>query len=644
MAAIHRILQEVWGYEAFRPLQEEVIQSVLEGQDTLALMPTGGGKSLCFQVPALAMEGVCLVVSPLIALMKDQVEQLKKRGVRAQAIFSGMSRREIDIALDNCVYGDTRFLYLSPERLQTELLQVRLQKMKVSLLAVDEAHCISQWGYDFRPPYLQIAEIRPLIPDTPCIALTATATRNVCQDIQERLAFREGHRFFRKSFARPNLSYSCFREENKPQRLLKILKSVGGSAVVYARSRKKVQRAAEFLAQQGISADFYHAGLEPKQRNARQEAWITGKTRVMAATNAFGMGIDKPDVRMVVHLDIPPNLEAYYQEAGRAGRDEEKAYAVLLYNDKDLEDLRRQFAISHPSLDTIRRVYQALANRFQIPVGSGELSSYDFSLPELTKPFNLKATEVHYSLKRLEEQGVLQLDEALFRPPRLTVRVSKEELYKFQVANPRFDPLIRALFRLYGGGQVLREYVRVSEPEIAQLANLPPEKVKSQLHYLHQHELLDYQAQKDKPQLTLLTPRQSVDRLALDTDFMDLREAEAQHRMESITHYVEERKRCRTELILAYFDEVLEERCGVCDTCIAYRKAQKTQSGQQNDLQSIAAQVRESLEGQPHSTETLLAHFSSAQEEAVLKVIREWVAAGKVSFNKMGELVWEEKA
>ncbi|MEM6298785.1 MAG: ATP-dependent DNA helicase RecQ [Bacteroidota bacterium] len=428
MTKIHDILKRFWGYDSFRPLQEDIITSVLDGHDTLALMPTGGGKSICFQVPALALEGVCIVVTPLIALMKDQVAQLKQRGIKAQALFSGMRPREIDIALDNCVYGDTKFLYLSPERLKTKLFQERLQKMNVSLLAVDEAHCISQWGYNFRPPYLTIAQVRKFIPDVPCIALTATATQNVCIDIQEHLEFREGHQFFRKSFARENLSYSCFKEENKLERLLKILRGVQGSSVVYVRNRRKTQEITELLRKQNVSADFYHAGLDMKERSQKQEAWIKNQIRVIVATNAFGMGIDKPDVRLVVHLDIPDNLEAYYQEAGRAGRDEQKAYAVLLYDQKDTEGLLQRLEMSHPSLEIIKRVYQAIANRYQIPVGSGELASYDFEMKELTKPYNLKATEVHYGLKRLEEQGLVHLTEAVFQSARLMVQVSREAL------------------------------------------------------------------------------------------------------------------------------------------------------------------------------------------------------------------------
>lgn len=639
MSDIHQVLRQVWGYENFRPLQEDIIRSVLEGNDTLALMPTGGGKSLCFQVPALVREGVCIVVTPLIALMKDQVRQLRERNLRAQAVFSGMSRREIDIALDNCVYGDTKFLYLSPERLQTTLFQERLKKMKVGLLAIDEAHCISQWGYDFRPPYLKIAEIRPLIPETPCIALTATATQNVCKDIEEKLDFRDGHRFFRKSFLRPNLSYSCFEEENKPQRLLKVLRAVPGSAVVYVRNRKKTERVAEFLKEKNITADFYHAGLPLKDRSRKQEDWIRNKTRVIVATNAFGMGIDKPDVRLVVHLDIPENLEAYYQEAGRAGRDEKKAYAVLLYQQNDLEELKRQLEVSHPALETIRRVYQVLANRFQIPVGSGELASYDFDLKELTKPFGLKATEVHYSLKRLEEQNLVQLSEALYRPPRLMVLVSREELYKFQVANAAFDPLLKALFRLYGGGELFKTYKQVSEAELSKLANLPPEKVKQQLAYLNQHQFIDYQPQKNKPQLTLLTKRWAESQLPLDVKFMDKREAEARHRAEAISRYVKADRRCRTELILEYFDEILETPCGVCDNCLAARKS--TQESREQPDEHLRAEVERLVRERPYATEDLLEQFPPKQEEVILKLVRRLVASGAVKFTEMGELFME---
>ena len=411
----HAILKQYWGYDHFRPLQEEIIDSILANNDTLALLPTGGGKSICFQVPALLREGICIVVSPLIALMKDQVEQLNRRHISAAAIYSGMSAREIDFCLDNCIYGNYKFLYVSPERLRTDLFLARSERMNISLLAVDEAHCISQWGYDFRPAYLEIAQFRATIPDINIVALTATATPPVQQDIQDRLSFKEG-RVYQQSFARPNLSYSALYEEDKEKRLLKILSNVPGTAVVYARSRKRTEFIARQLRSRNIQADHYHAGLDTDSRAARQDAWVQNKTRVIVATNAFGMGIDKPDVRVVVHLDLPDSLEAYYQEAGRAGRDGKKAYAVILYNQNDTDRLIEGVERSFPPLAVLRSVYQNVANYLRIAVGSSMLASYDFDLDDFAQTYRMKSSEVYYAIKRLGETGFLQLNESFYSP------------------------------------------------------------------------------------------------------------------------------------------------------------------------------------------------------------------------------------
>ena len=397
------ILKQYWGYDTFRPLQAEIIQSVLEGRDTLALLPTGGGKSLCFQVPTLMSEGICIVISPLIALMQDQVEQLKRRGISAVGIFSGMHKNQIDIALDNCIYGDIKFLYVSPERLQTKLFIERAKQMKINLLAIDEAHCISQWGYDFRPPYMKIAEFRALLPKVPMIALTATATEEVRADILNRLEM-VNPQTFQQSFARANLSYSAFKEDDKERRLMKILQNVQGSGVVYVRNRRRTQEISDLLNKYNIQSTFYHAGLNAQERTKRQENWIKNRVRVIVATNAFGMGIDKPDVRTVVHLDLPDTLEAYYQEAGRAGRDGEKAYTVALYNQSDTENLEKNVLTSYPPLELVRRVYQSLGNLFQLAVGTGEFNSFDFDLLEFQNRFNLPPTDTYFALKILENQ------------------------------------------------------------------------------------------------------------------------------------------------------------------------------------------------------------------------------------------------
>lgn len=421
---IHNILAKYWGYHSFRPLQEEIITSVLQGNDTLALLPTGGGKSVCFQVPALVQEGVCIVISPLIALMKDQVDNLQKKGISAIAITSAMHKREIDIAFDNCVYGNIKFLYLSPERLITPIAQARIQKMKVSLIAVDEAHCISQWGYDFRPSYLEIAKLRELQPKVPVLALTATATPEVVKDIQEKLRFKKAN-VLQKSFERKNLAYVVIGEEDKLSRLLKVVNNVGGTGVVYVRNRKKTQEVAAFLQKNKIPADFYHAGLTPGERSQKQDSWIKNKTRVIVATNAFGMGIDKPDVRFVVHLDLPDSLEAYFQEAGRAGRDEGKAYAVMLYNEADINDLKSNVEMSFPSVEEIRQTYQALANYYQLAVGSGEGAAFDFDISELCRNYKLEPVTVFNSIRFLEKEGYISATEAVYQPSRINFTLNK---------------------------------------------------------------------------------------------------------------------------------------------------------------------------------------------------------------------------
>lgn len=562
----NEVLQRYWGYPAFRPLQEEIIRSVLDGNDTLALLPTGGGKSLCFQVPALCMEGICIVVTPLIALMKDQVQQLQKRNIPAVALFSGMSKREIDIALDNCVYGGVKFLYLSPERLKTSLFQERLKKMTVSLLAIDEAHCISQWGYDFRPAYLEIAEIRMVLPDVSCIALTATATKEVKQDILDKMKL-ENAAVFQKSFARKNLSYSVFNLENKEAKLLEILQRVHGSSIVYVRTRKRAQEVAAFLRSQRISADYYHAGLISPDRANKQDQWITNRLRVMVATNAFGMGIDKPDVRTVIHMDTPDSLEAYYQEAGRAGRDEKMAFAVALFHKKDVIDLQERAANTGTSKEEMQRVYQSLANYYKMAVGSFGLESLPFELTEFCHTFDIKPVEGLKALRQLEEIGVIQMSEGVFREPRLHILFTKEELYKFEVANAKFETVLKAALRLYGG-ELFQNYVSVRELDIAKLNKQPLDVTRQQLRFLTEHGVIDYQPATDTPTITFLVPRMLPVDLPIDTAFLKFRHDNAVKKAQAMVDYLESNTQCRTRMLQTYFDEHTEENCGVCDFCI----------------------------------------------------------------------------
>lgn len=561
---IQEILQHYWKHDKFRPLQEEIIQSVLLGRDTLALLPTGGGKSVCFQVPALAKDGICLVISPLIALMKDQVENLVAKGIEAVSIVSGMSKREVDIALDNCIYGNVKFLYLSPERLLSELVQERVSYMKVNLIAVDEAHCISQWGYDFRPPYLHIADLRQIHPHVPVLALTATATADVREDIQDKLLFKQRN-VFTKSFERKNISYVVQHQENKMQRMLDVVRGVKGSGIVYVRSRKETFDIAQVLNQNGYSADYYHAGLEAEQRSKKQENWKANQTRIMVATNAFGMGIDKPDVRFVIHKDLPESLEAYYQEAGRAGRDEQKAYAVLLYNQADRFKLERKFELNFPTVDEIKKVYHNLGSYYQLAYGAGAGVSFDLDLGSFCAKYQLDAIKTLNSLKFLERNDYVSFTESVFLPSRFRFLVMNEELYHFQIQNMGWDPFIKTLLRSYGGS--FENYVSIREFDLATRMNTSVQQVIEGLNQLQQMGLLNYLPQTDKPQVTFLNARLDIKEVTIDKRYIEQRKQIFKQKMDAVFHYAEARF-CRSCMLLSYFDEPDARKCGVCDICL----------------------------------------------------------------------------
>ncbi len=588
--------------------------SVLAGKDTLALLPTGGGKSICFQVPALAMEGICLVVSPLIALMKDQVERLQSKGINAQAVLSGMSRKEIDTVLDNCVYGRVKFLYVSPERLSSEIFKMRFERMKVSLIAVDEAHCISQWGYDFRPSYLQIADIRSVFPKVPVLALTATATQEVCEDIQSRLHFKLQN-ILQKSFERKNLSYVVLQTEDKHARLLKVVKGAGGCGIVYVRNRKRTRELSEYLVRQGIPAAFYHAGLTMDERTLVQQQWMSGKVQVMVSTNAFGMGIDKSDVRFVVHVDLPDSPEAYFQEAGRAGRDEKKAYAVLLFSNSDRLELERRVETEFPALQQIKQVYTALGNFLQLPIGAGKGISYDFDMALFAQQYNLSPAIVMSCLKVLELQGLLAYSDSPGFHSRIHFIVRPESLYEFQVKNKDLDQFLRILLRSYEG--LFTEYIQVREKEIAKRAQLSLQDVIRHLQKLQQLEIIDYQPATDEPQLTYTEERLDAKDLYIDREHLSERKRRFLIRAQSMLNYAEDHTHCRSQALLSYFGETTPTRCGVCDTCLERNKISL------NDLEFEATEKRvlDFLKSGPLPVTQLIALLHPLQEERALKVL-----------------------
>lgn len=619
---IQQILQHYWKHDSFRPLQEEIIQSVLLGRDTLALLPTGGGKSVCFQVPALAKDGICIVISPLIALMKDQVENLIAKGIEAISIVSGMSKREVDIALDNCIYGNVKFLYLSPERLLSELVQERIRYMKVNLIAVDEAHCISQWGYDFRPPYLHIADLRDIHPEVPILALTATATAEVRDDIQQKLLFKESN-VFTQSFERKNISYVVQHQENKMQRLLDVVNGVKGSGIIYVRSRKETFEISQVLKQHGYSADYYHAGLEAELRSKKQEAWKTNQTRVIVATNAFGMGIDKPDVRFVIHKDLPESLEAYYQEAGRGGRDEQKAYAVLLYNHSDRIKLEKKFELTFPTVEEIKKVYHNLGNYFLLAYGAGAGISLEFDIGNFCSKYKLDVIKTLNSLKFLERNDYVSFTESVFLPSRFRFQVMNEQLYNFQIQNMAWDGFIKTLLRSYAGA--FENYVPIREFDLATRMNSSVQQVIDGLNQLQQMELLNYLPQSDKPQVTFILPRQDVKNVIIDKRYIEQRKQIFRQKMEAVFHYAEARH-CRSQMLLNYFDEPNAHKCGVCDICLE----EKRKENAYDTADRITDEVVRWLSLDSLSLDDLVNMITAGTEKERIDIIRMLLDASKI--------------
>ena len=578
------ILKQYWGYDDFRGIQQEIIESIGSGHDTLGLMPTGGGKSITFQVPALAQEGTCIVITPLIALMKDQVDNLRRRGIRAAAIYSGLTREEIVTTLENCIFGDIRILYVSPERLSSDLFQTKLRHMHVSFITVDEAHCISQWGYDFRPSYLEIAKIRKLAPHAPVLALTATATPAVVQDIQEKLASSASlsnetspassaspasFKIFRMSFERTNLAYVVRKAHDKREQLLHILNSMKGTAIVYARSRKRTKEFADLLNEAGITATFYHAGLDSVVKDERQRDWQQDKVRVMVATNAFGMGIDKPDVRLVIHMDCPDSIEAYFQEAGRAGRDGRKAYAVLLYNDADHRKLEKRIADTFPEKAYIKQVYEHLAYYYQIGVGSGYNHTFEFNIDEFCHTYHHFPIQVDSALKILNRAGYIEYTEEQDNQARVMFTVSRNDLYRLENNTPNEDKVITALLRNYGG--LFTDYNYIDESFIASQTALQPQQLYLILKSLSQRHILHFIPQKKTPYIRYMQRREDMEHVQLRPEVYEERKAQFSERIHKMIDYATNDDVCRSRQLLDYFGEKSRKNCGQCDVCLSHR-------------------------------------------------------------------------
>lgn len=569
MNTYRKILKEYWGYDSFRGIQEEIIANIGSGHDTLGLMPTGGGKSVTFQVPALAMEGTCIVVTPLIALMKDQVQNLRQRGIKATAVYSGLTRREILTALDNCILGDYKFLYVSPERLGTELFRQKLCHMHISFITVDEAHCISQWGYDFRPSYLHIADLRELLPDAPVLALTATATPDVVNDICQRLKFREGSRVCRMSFARENLSYIVRQAEDKDREMLHILNRVDGSAIIYVRNRKGTKETAKYLNENGFTATFYHAGLANSVKDERQQAWQRDEVRVMVATNAFGMGIDKPDVRLVIHLSVPDSPEAYFQEAGRAGRDGLRAYAVLLYHRGDRSKLLRHVPETFPDKEFIRDIYEHLAYYFQMAMGDGYMVTREFNLEEFCRTFKHFPTHTYSALKLLTQAGYIEYTDEQDNASRIMFLVRRDDLYRLETGSEQSEEVIRALLRAYGG--LFADYVYIEEALLARMTGLTEDQVYHILVGLNHVHLVHYVPRKRTPYVTYTQKRVERERIVIPPAVYEERKERLEQRIHAMISYCEA-DRCRSRMLLEYFGEQSNTSCGCCDVCLK-RKA-----------------------------------------------------------------------
>lgn len=623
MNKYQEILKQYWGYDSFRDLQEEIITSIGEGKDTLGLMPTGGGKSITFQVPALAQEGICIVITPLIALMKDQVQNLRKREIKALAIYSGMTRQEILTALENCIFGNYKFLYISPERLDTEIFRTKLRSMKVSMITVDESHCISQWGYDFRPAYLKIAEIRELLPEVPVLALTATATPEVVTDIQARLKFREGN-VFRMSFERKNLAYIVRKTDNKTKEILYILQRISGSAIIYVRNRRRTKEITELLMNEGITADFYHAGLDNAVKDLRQKRWQSGEVRVMVATNAFGMGIDKPDVRIVLHLDLPDSPEAYFQEAGRAGRDGEKAYAVILYSKSDKTTLHKRVVDTFPDKEYILNVYEHLQYYYQMAMGDGFQCIREFNLEEFCRKFKYFPVPVDSALKILTQAGYLEYTDEQDNSSRILFTIRRDELYKLREMGKEAEALIQSILRSYTG--VFTDYAYISEESLAVRTGLTRQQIYNILVTLTKRRIVDYIPRKKTPYIIYTRERLELRFLHIPASVYEERKARYEARIKAMEEYVTTENVCRSRMLLRYFGEKNEHNCGQCDVCLSKRT---TDNLSEKSYEEVKRQILELLSHSP-LTPAETADQIKAEKEDIGQVIRYLLDEGEL--------------
>mgnify|MGYP001098689357 CR=1 FL=1 len=623
MNKYQEILKQYWGYDSFRDLQEEIITSIGEGKDTLGLMPTGGGKYITFQVPALAQEGICIVITPLIALMKDQVQNLRKREIKALAIYSGMTRQEILTALENCIFGNYKFLYISPERLDTEIFRTKLRSMKVSMITVDESHCISQWGYDFRPAYLKIAEIRELLPEVPVLALTATATPEVVTDIQARLKFREGN-VFRMSFERKNLAYIVRKTDNKTKELLYILQRISGSAIIYVRNRRRTKEITELLMNEGITADFYHAGLDNAVKDLRQKRWQSGEVRVMVATNAFGMGIDKPDVRIVLHLDLPDSPEAYFQEAGRAGRDGEKAYAVILYSKSDKTTLHKRVVDTFPDKEYILNVYEHLQYYYQMAMGDGFQCIREFNLEEFCRKFKYFPVPVDSALKILTQAGYLEYTDEQDNSSRILFTIRRDELYKLREMGKEAEALIQSILRSYTG--VFTDYAYISEESLAVRTGLTRQQIYNILVTLTKRRIVDYIPRKKTPYIIYTRERLELRFLHIPASVYEERKARYEARIKAMEEYVTTENICRSRMLLRYFGEKNEHNCGQCDVCLSKRA---TDNLSEESYEEVKRQILDLLSHSP-LTPAETTDQIKAEKEDIGQVIRYLLDEGEL--------------